>query len=149
MTRSTHRALLLLRLGLGIVFVMHGWQKLAVYGHDGVTAMLTGLGFPFPSFNAALITAAELGGGLAMLAGLATRAAGLVLAFSMTVAIATVHLSQGFFAPTGFEYPLTLLVVSLALTMTGAGAYSVDARLATRRRAAAAQVNPPRRARAA
>jgi len=40
---------------------------------------------------------------------------------------ATAHLSGGFFLPAGFEYALTLGLVSVAVTMMGAGAYSVDA----------------------
>jgi putative oxidoreductase len=129
----TDRGLLLIRLALGLVFVMHGWQKLAVIGLGGVAGFLSQLGVPFPAVNAVLITGAELGGGLALLAGLGTRVAGAVLAFSMAVAIATVHISQGFFAPTGVEYPLTLLLVNLALISTGAGAYSLDALIRGRR----------------
>jgi len=131
-TRWTDRGLLLLRAALGLVFVMHGGQKLFVFGHAGTTAFLAQVGVPFPSVNAVLITAAELGGGLAMLSGLFTRFAGAVLAFSMTVAILSVHLPNGFFAPTGVEFPLTLLLASLTLTATGAGAYSIDAWLAGR-----------------
>jgi putative oxidoreductase len=123
----TDRGLLLLRAILGVVFVMHGGQKLFVYGLPGVAGMLDSLGVPFPALNAVLITAAELGGGLALLAGAATRVAGGVLAFSMAVAVVTAHLANGFFLPQGFEYALTLLVANLALVFTGAGRYSVDA----------------------
>jgi putative oxidoreductase len=127
------RGLLLVRAALGLVFVMHGWQKLFVFGHAGVTGFLAQVGVPFPAVNAVLITAAEFGGGLALVAGFQTRLASAVLAFSMSVAIVTVHLAAGFFAPAGVEYPLTLLLVNLALIATGAGAYSVDAWLAGRR----------------
>jgi putative oxidoreductase len=132
-TRWNDRGLLVLRAAIGIVFVMHGWQKLAVFGHDGVTAFLTQAGVPFPSVNAVLITAAELGGGLAMLAGVATRFSALVLAFSMAVAIVTVHLPNGFFLPNGMEFALTMLLTNLAVAQTGAGAYSIDAWLSARR----------------
>src|SRR6188472_3775778 len=77
---SLDRGLFLVRLALGVVFVMHGWQKLAVFGHDGVTGMLGSLGIPFPGVNAVLITAAELGGGLALLLGAGTRIAAAVVA---------------------------------------------------------------------
>jgi putative oxidoreductase len=90
---------------------------------------MASLGLPFPGLNACLITAAELGGGLALLFGALTRPAAAVLAFSMVVAIASAHLRAGFFAPAGFEYPLTLLLASLALLMTGGGKYAIDARL--------------------
>lgn len=131
----TDRGLLLARMAIGTVFIMHGWQKLFEFGHAGTAGFLAQAGVPFPSLNAFLITFTELGGGLAMLAGLGTRIAGLLLAFAMSVAIVTVHLPNGFFAPRGVEYPLTLLLVSLTLVMTGAGAYSLDA-LLTRGRSA-------------
>ena len=135
----TDRGLFLLRAILGVVFIMHGGQKLFVYGHDGVTAMFASMGMPWPSLNAFLITAVELGGGIALATGVATRAAAVLVAFAMGVAVIKVHLVNGFFAPAGFEYPLTLLVANLALALTGAGRYSIDALVKGRRRAPDAQ----------
>ena len=125
-SRRLDWGLLLIRVALGAVFVAHGLQKMFVFGHAGVTGMLGQLGLPFPSVNAALIVAAELGGGVALINGAFTRFAAAILAFSMVVAIATVHISHGFFAPAGVEYPLTLLLVNLALVVTGGGAFSLD-----------------------
>jgi putative oxidoreductase len=133
-TTSIDRGLLLLRVALGVVFVMHGGQKLFVMGPSTVGGFLASLGMPFPYVNAILVTAAELGGGLALLAGAFTRVAGLLTAFTMAVALTTVHLANGFFLPAGFEYTFTLLLASLAVVMTGPGAYSVDARLGRRGR---------------
>lgn len=126
---SLDRGLLLLRIALGVVFVMHGWQKVAVYGVSGVAAGFGQMGFPLPMVNAVLITAVELGGGLLLLAGAGTPIVAAMLAFAMLVATLTVHAAAGFFLPNGYEFTLTLLLVSLALTQTGAGRYSVDARL--------------------
>lgn len=136
MKRSTvwsDRGLLVLRVALGVVFVMHGWQKLFVYGHDGVTGMLTQLGVPLPGVNAVLLTATEFGGGLALLAGAGTRFAAALLTLAMSVAIVKVHLASGFFAPAGVEFPLTLALASLATSFTGAPRYSVDALFGRRR----------------
>jgi putative oxidoreductase len=135
------RGLLLVRIAVGLVFVMHGGQKWFVFGHAGTAAFLAQIGIPLPSLSAVLISTAEFGGGLAVLAGLGTRIAGAVLAFSMAVAIATVHVVHGFFAPAGVEYPLTLLLTNLALVMTGAGAYSIDAKI-LRRPTAGSSVTP-------
>jgi putative oxidoreductase len=121
------RGLLLLRVALGIVFVMHGGQKAFVYGHAGVTGAMASLGLPLPGLNAALITMVELGGGIALLAGVFTRVAAFLIAGAMGVATLTAHLANGFFMPSGFEYTLTLMLSSLSLLMTGPGAYSVDA----------------------
>ena len=126
-SRWIDRGLLLLRVALGIVFVMHGGQKAFVYGHAGVTGVMASLGLPFPGVNAALITIVELGGGIALLAGAFTRVAAFLIAGAMAVATLTAHLANGFFMPTGYEYTLTLLLSSLAVLMTGPGAYSVDA----------------------
>jgi putative oxidoreductase len=139
-TTSIDRGLFLLRIALGSVFVMHGWQKLAVLGHSGVAGFLGQLGVPFPAVGAALLVAVELGGGLALLAGAFTRVAGLLIAGAMLVATVTVHLPNGYFLPNGYEFTLTLLMASLAVTMTGAGAYSVDRWLSRSGRLAAMPV---------
>ena len=118
--------LALLRIGIGGIFVAHGIQKLAVFGISGLAGLMGQLGIPFPTLSAVAVTAAELGGGLALVAGLFTRWAALPLAFSMLVAAVTVHLKDGFFLPNGVEYVLTLLLTSVALALTGSGAFSID-----------------------
>jgi putative oxidoreductase len=135
-------ALLLLRAALGVVFVMHGWQKATVMGHAGVAGFLGSLGVPLPSVSAALLIATELGGGLAILAGAFTRAAAALTASAMLVATALVHWPNGFFLPNGYEFTLTLLLASAALALTGPGAYAVDARLSRPSKAADAPALP-------
>ena len=143
MTQLTwnHRALLLLRAALGVVFVLHGWQKLTVFGLSGLSGFLAGAGMPLPTINAAILIAVELGGGVALIAGLGTRLVSALLAFTMAVAVGLVHWQAGFFNPAGYEFPLTLMLVLLSLVMTGAGAYSLDARLFGRGRAAQARLD--------
>lgn len=116
----------ILRIVVGLVFLVHGSQKLFVYGVGGVAGLFTQLGLPLPYVSAILSTAAEFGGGLALLLGLYTRWAAVPIAASMLVAIFQVHLKNGFFNPGGIEYPLTLLAAAIALMSVGSGALSID-----------------------
>ena len=138
MTNSTTRAdigLTILRLATGAIFAAHGAQKLFVFGFEGVTGAFAGMGIPFPGITGPLTGIVELLGGLALILGLLTRLAGFGLALTMLGAISFVHLAAGFFAPSGVEFPLSLLAGTSALAIAGAGRFSVDAWLAGRRRA--------------
>jgi putative oxidoreductase len=120
-------ALGLVRMLVGLVFVLHGLQKLFVYHYAGVVGLFHQIGIPAPAMSAALAMAAELVGGLLLLTGLYTRVAAIPVAFTMFVAITQVHLHAGFFAQSGgFEYPLTLLVANIALIIGGSGAFALD-----------------------
>ena len=130
------RGVLVLRAALGVVFVMHGWQKLFVFGPEGVAGMFASLGIPWPQLTALAVATVELGGGLAILAGAATRILAAILAVVMAVAALTVHLPHGFFLPQGYEFTLALGLSAIALVMTGAGRYSIDAAIRDRRAAA-------------
>ena len=118
-----------LRVAVGIVFLMHGIQKLFTIGVPGVEGMVGGLGIPFPRFFGVVLTLVELFGGAALILGVATRLTALLLAVDMLVAIIKVHLKNGFFLPSGVEFALTLLAANLCLLLVGAGAASVDGAL--------------------
>jgi putative oxidoreductase len=120
------RGIAALRMMVGIVFLAHGCQKLFVYHFSGVAAMLGSFGIPLPHLSAVVVTLVEALGGLALFLGLATRWAALLLAIDMAVAVFGVHLKNGFFLPTGFEYALTLLVANAALMMAGPGTCALD-----------------------
>ncbi len=120
-----------LRVGSGVIFAAHGAQKLfgwfGGYGLEGTGGFFTSIGLEPGLLLAFLAGAAEFFGGLALIVGLLTRPAAAVLAFTMIVAIFAVHFSSGFFLSNGgYEYGLALLVVSLSLAVTGAGAFSAD-----------------------
>ena len=125
--------LTVLRIVVGLVFVVHGAQKLFVYGWSGVTGMFGHLGIPAPAVSAAVVIAAEFLGGLALILGVFTRFAARALAINMAVAILAVHLRGGFFLPNGYEYALSLLGANIALALAGPGAASVDGLLAARK----------------
>jgi len=71
----------------------------------------------------------EFIGGILLIIGLLTRVAGLSLVGTMAIAIITAHSSAFFASNNGMEYPLTLLLASLALAIGGGGALSVDRKL--------------------
>jgi putative oxidoreductase len=124
--------LLPLRMVVGLVFLMHGGQKLLTFGLAGTTTMMTHMGVPLPQISAIVVTAAELLGGLALITGLFTRLAALALAVDMAFAVFLVKLPGGWFAPRGVEFELTLCAAALTLALVGAGTLSLDA---ARRRA--------------
>jgi putative oxidoreductase len=115
-----------LRLALGLVFAVHGAQKLFGFGLAGTAGFLGSLGVPLPTIAAAGLIAVELLGGVALLLGAWTRIVAALLAADMFVAILAVHLRGGFFVPDGVEFVLTLLGGCLALVGLGAGPRSVD-----------------------
>jgi len=80
-------------------------------------------GFPFPLFCAVLSVIGQFGGGLALVLGLFTRFAGLVIAFNFVVAIWMVDSKQPY--PGAFA-ALALVAAGLCLMFTGAGRYSLD-----------------------
>ncbi|MEJ2185428.1 MAG: DoxX family protein [Gemmatimonadota bacterium] len=128
-----------LRIVVGLVFIMHGGMKLFSYGLGGTTAFMHQVGIPLPAVAAVVVTFVELLGGVALVLGLFTRWAGVLLAADMLVAILKVRLHGGFFAPNGFEHELTLLGAALTLAMLGAGGVSLDSLLARRRRGKAVE----------
>ena len=118
-----------LRLAVATIFVRHGAQKLFVYSFAGVTGAFTQMGVPFPGVTGPFIALLEFFGGIALVLGLLTRLIALGFVFDMLVAILLVQLKRGF---SGYELEFLLLGSSVALFLTGAGRFSVDALLAGR-----------------
>ena len=133
-TRSSV-ATLALRVPAGIIFMAHGGQKLfgwfGGYGLAGTGQWLASIGIEPGYLMALMIGSAEFFGGLALLLGLLVRPAAAVLAFSMLVAIFSVHFVNGLFmSNNGYEFALALLAISVSLAISGAGSMSLDRRLA-------------------
>ena len=121
-------ALLLLRLGLGVIFVFHGYPKLFTHTHDAMAAFSR---MGFPPYFAYLAGVIEFFGGCMLIVGLFTRVAGLFLFVEMAVALVMVH--QLFANPRAvenYQFPLALAVGSLGLAAVGGGIISIDHALA-------------------
>lgn len=125
---------LALRTPAGPIFVAHGALKLfgsfGGYNLEGTGQWMVSIGLE-PGYLMALAAgSAEFFGGIALLIGLLTRPAALVLAFTMLVAIFTVHVSNGLFMSNdGYEFGLALLAISVALVINGGGKFSLDRKL--------------------
>ncbi len=116
----------LVRIVTGLILVMHGDQKLFVYGYAGTSGAFEQMGVPLPAISAAFSVGAEFLGGLALLLGIFTRIAGYPVALNMLGALLFVHAGQGFFLPAGYEFVLLLLAASISLILLGPGAFSLD-----------------------
>jgi putative oxidoreductase len=117
---------LVLRVVTGLIFAVHGWQKLQG-GLPQVTGLVASLGFPMPEVFAILLIAAELGGGILLILGLLTRLAAKFTGIVALVALVLVHYPNGFSMSTGgYEYILLLLAASVSLVLSGGGKWSLD-----------------------
>jgi putative oxidoreductase len=122
-------ALTILRILVGITFLLHGLPKIQNLG--GFTGFVTSLGFPLPGFFAILVAALEVGGGLLLILGVATRWISLLFAIEMLITTLLVKLpGPGFIAPqgqpgVGAELDLLLLFCALVLLTHGPGPLSI------------------------
>lgn len=132
-SRLHELGLLPLRIAVGLVFLMHGGQKLFVFGLAGTSDIMGKLGIPLAPLAAGIVIAAELLGGAAIILGVFTRWAGVILTIEMLVAIPVARLAGGFFAPYGFEFEFTLLGACLTFAAFGAGGASLDRLLGSSR----------------
>jgi putative oxidoreductase len=126
---SADIAALVLRLTVGTIFIVQGWQKtFAPAGAKGSGAslreMISARGLPAPGSLAQAVAIVELVGGALILVGFATRFAAFPLAITLVVAIVLFKWKEGFQG--GWDWPLSVLAATLALMLTGAGSLSVD-----------------------
>ena len=135
--RKLNLALASLRVILGVVFVVHGAQKLlGWFGGGGIsgTAEFFGTLGLIPTMPLAVISGAgELVGGLMVLFGLWMPIAAVVLTIDMVVAIIFRTIKLGFISGGGVELNLLILAIILALVLLGPGRYSLADPLMRRR----------------
>ncbi len=127
---------LILRIGLALVFLAHGWPKLnpnsEMKGVTGFSAGLKQMGVPLPTFFAWVVALLETVGSVLLILGLGTRILAVGFAIDMLVAIylARIRMMKSPFAGgggIGWEFEFALMVGSLALLFTGGGSISLDA----------------------
>ncbi|HAO80982.1 MAG TPA: hypothetical protein DCQ92_18835 [Verrucomicrobia subdivision 3 bacterium] len=133
---------LIARLTLGFVMFPHGAQKmLGWFGGDGFSGTMNSFTqqMHIPAALAFLAIMAEFAGSLGLITGLLGRIAAFGIAVNMTVAILTVHATNGFFMNwfgnqkgEGFEYHLLAIGLALIVIFQGAGKASLDALIARR-----------------
>lgn len=128
------------RLALAAVFIAHGAQKvLGSFNGPGFKTFISG-NAPFSFMRPAWLwlgaaALSELIGGLLIGLGFLTRVAAFLIACVMLTAIVSVHWRGGFFASNrGFEFPLSLLAMAIALLIAGGGQASIDKSLSGGRR---------------
>ena len=113
---NMNTALLVLRIGLGIIFIVAGWEK--VSNLSGTVAMFSAMGLG--AFWAYLVSFVEFLGGIAVLLGVFTRVFAALLAITMLVAAVMTRAN-----PMMAMFPFSVFFSSLALMISGSGAYAI------------------------
>jgi putative oxidoreductase len=126
-------ALPLLRIGLGIILIPHGCQKLFGWfgglGFEKFSAIFANIGYK-PGWLWVLIVAlTELVGGLCMVFGLFTRVAALFIAIFMINAVWFTSAKGFFWTSGGLEFSLLLLLVAIVFLVRGGGQCSLDSKM--------------------
>ena len=134
-------AALVLRASLGTMFIAHALLKVLVFTPAGTVQFFESLGLP--GAFAHLTIAAELGGGVLLVLGVASRWVSIAMVPLLAGTIVLVHGSAGWLFSNpggGWEYPAFLIAASIAQALLGDGAWSVRLpAVAGRRQAATAR----------
>lgn len=119
---------LIIRVILGIIFLAHGLDKFGS-GIGNIEGFFESLGIP--AFMASVVAIIEIVGGIALILGLATRIASVVLGIVLIVAIVQAKLGMGFL--NGYELDVALLAMAAHLALSGSSLLSVDSLFAKKR----------------
>lgn len=123
--RTAPYAALLLRVGLGILLLAHGLLlKVFTFGITGTVGYFESIGYP--GFFAYLVILGEIGGGVALILGVGTRAISLLL-LPILVGATLQHAGNGwlFTAPNGgWEFPAFWTMALIVQALLGDGAFA-------------------------
>jgi putative oxidoreductase len=131
--RGRDVALLVARVALGILFIDHGLQKYHAKGglasFEGFLRSLNNI--PAPALTAHVVPLLEVGGGIALIAGLLTRVIALLLAGEMLVTGFVVkahdlHMPLVSQMAAGVELDLVYLVLLVSIVTLGPGRACAD-----------------------
>jgi putative oxidoreductase len=117
----------MIRIALGAILFIHGWNKFNGPGLAGVTKYFGSLGLPAPGVLAGSAIFLETVGCLCIVIGLFTRFFAAALAIELLIGMIAAHLAKGFgVGAGGYEYILFLGIVAFAIALRGGGPYSAD-----------------------
>jgi putative oxidoreductase len=122
----TDIGLLILRIGVGAAMIQAGLIK--AFDFNSTSGFMEAGGWRLPEFAAFMVTAAETLGGIGLVLGVLTPLAACAVIAAMIDAWA-VNVSAAAFWSEPFNVPFMVAVAATALLFTGAGAYSVDAKV--------------------
>ena len=125
MTSRSDYAALILRVFSGALFIAHGLMKVFVFTIPGTVGYFESLGLP--GALAYLTILAEVGGGLALILGIATRTVSLVL-IPVLLGATWAHSANGWIFSSqggGWEFPLFWAIVQAAIALLGSGAWAL------------------------
>lgn len=128
-TNNPDLAAFILRAATGATFLVHGLTKLFVFTPAGTAGYFQSLGLP--GALGYLTMAAELLGGVALIAGFMTRWVALAMVPLLLGAAWFGHAANGFSFSNeggGWEYPVLWAIVMVALSLLGDGVWSVARR---------------------
>jgi putative oxidoreductase len=126
MNTQAQYAATILRIAVGTMFLSHGLLKLLVFTLPGTAGFFASVGFP--GALAYVVTFAEIGGGLLLIAGILVREVNLVL-IPILLGALVVHWSAGWVfsnANGGWEYPAFLVAASIASALLGPGKFALS-----------------------
>lgn len=120
--------LLLLRLALGPMLVLHGWNKVfGAGGLAGTEGWFASLGLRPAWLHARIAPVNEIGAGILMTLGLLNGLAAMAFVGLMLVATFTDHRGKGYFVfKGGWEYTVLVAMIAVAIAALGPGEWSLD-----------------------
>jgi putative oxidoreductase len=127
LSKNNDIALLLLRIGVGMVFIFAGWGKLT--GIEGVQQFFGNIGIPLAGMMAWVVALTEFVGGLMVLVGFKAKIPNLLLATIMVVAFFTTKMSDFSITNAGVRVDILMFLITVSLAILGSGGISVDGKM--------------------